>query len=252
MSDSFSFSDDEQSGSQKQDWEQAAEKAAQQQQKEQEEQQREKEEAERIAAEQALRNRKREMTNQTVELDEEAVERLQRKQREAQTAKLVNNFMNDSDDDSSAEHERRKQQNKISRNYELEDEFFAGGQKPKEEPKAEQSIKSEPMKLPKTLTEFEKYGDEMIEKIVATHKRENGQGNDALYMAMLKRIVRGVLKPMFVEDAKELSDVCAQIANELIASSKRNVKGKAKKPRNNKPQINTYKGNALDDDDDFM
>ena len=51
MSDSFSFSDDEESGNQKQDWEQAADQAAEQLKKEQEEQQKEKEEAERMAAE---------------------------------------------------------------------------------------------------------------------------------------------------------------------------------------------------------
>ena len=155
-----------------------------------------------------MRNRKRETTNQTVELDDEALERLERKNREAQTAKLANNFMNDSED-SSEEHERRKQKNKICRNYEMEDDFFAGGNKPKEADKASEKSAEQPMKLPVSVTDFEKYGDKMIEMIVATHKRENGQGNDALYMSMLKRIVRGVLKPMFVEDAKELSDVCA-------------------------------------------
>lgn len=129
----------------------------------------------------------------------------------------------------------------------MEDEFFAGGNKPKEEAKPAEKAE-QPMKLPVSVTDFEKYGDKMIEQIVATHKRENGHGNDALYMAMLKRIVRGVLKPMFVEDAKELSDVCAQVANELIAASKRNVKGKAKKAKNSKPQVNTYQGDPLDDD----
>ena len=80
----------------------------------------------------------------------------------------------------------------------------------------------------------------MIELIVATHKRGNGQDNDVLYMAMLKRIVRGVLKPLFQEDAKELADVCAQVANEQIAASKKIVKGKPRKAKNSKPQVNTY------------
>ena len=245
MSDSFSFSDDESSGNQKQDWEQAADQAAEQLKQEQEKQQQEKEEAERLAAEQALRNRKRETTNQTVELDEEAIERLELKKREAQNAKLANNFMHDSED-SDEIHERRKQQNKVRRNYDMEEEFLGGGEKPKPAEAAKPS--EQPMKLPVSVTDFEKYGDKMIEQIVATHKRENGQGNDALYMAMLKRIVRGVLKPMFVEDAKELSDVCAQVANELIAASKRTTKGRAKKAKNSKPQVNTYQGDPLDDD----
>lgn len=128
----------------------------------------------------------------------------------------------------------------------MEDDFFAGGNKPK--PKEEAKSSEQPMKLPVSVTDFEKYGDKMIEMIVATHKRENGQGNDAMYMAMLKRIVRGVLKPMFVEDAKELSDVCAQVANELIAASKRSTKGRPKKAKNSKPQVNTYQGDPLDDD----
>ncbi|CAL5991003.1 Translation_initiation factor eIF3 subunit [Hexamita inflata] len=228
----FSFSEEDGQPAEKQDWEIEAEQAELAQAQALQEAERLKQEELEKQNQEELRNRSRETCNVEIELDEEARIRLERRKREEQNVRLAQKFMQDSD--SEDEKAEKGQKKSIKRNYDLENEFFAV------EKKKEVEGEEKEEKMPTTQADFEKFADSLITKITSTHKRGQKQDNDVLYMMMLKRLVRGVLKPLYLEDAKELADVCAQVANEQIGANKASKKGVAKKAKNSKPAVSTH------------
>eukprot|EP00703_Trepomonas_sp_PC1_P000318 JAP96288.1 hypothetical protein TPC1_10428 [Trepomonas sp. PC1] len=234
----FSFSSEDDAP--KQDWELAAEKENEKLIQAQKEEQEKLEQEKELERQEQLKHRERENKERIeVELDEEARQRLNRKKREEQNQKLANNFLKQSSDEEDSD-QQKTQKKSIKRNYDLEDEFFATNTK--------KQTQNEENELPQTQSQFEKYADNIAQQITKTHVRGGGKDNDVMYLQMLKRIVKAALKPLYVEDAKEMSDFCAQIANEQIKTQKKVMKGTAQKAKNKKPTINTHKGDDLDED----
>lgn len=196
-------------------------------------------EKKRRAEEEAARNRerirKRERDNFTTgapELSEAAKARLDEKRRYEQNIVAASNMLRDddsSDDDDNGKVTKKpttgdkKKEKGQMRDYTLEDDFMGG------DPATCVSVGPKTIEQmdPTTIEQFDMFADAIIKKIVSTYKNDN----DVLYMHCLKRIIEGVLSPLYHEDAKELSDVCARISVEMYRkeADKKKKKGKAQK-----------------------
>lgn len=195
-------------------------------------------EQKRRAEEEAARNRekirKRERDSFTTgapELSETAKARLDEKRRYEQNIVAASNMLcdNDSSDDEGgkgpknpANGDKKKNDGQL-RDYTLEDNFMGG--------EIAEGVSSGPQSIeemsPASIEQFDAFADAIVKKLVSTYKNDN----DVLYMHCLKRIVEGALSPLYHEDAKELSDVCARISVEMYRkeAEKKKKKGKAQK-----------------------
>lgn len=205
-----------------------------------------------------LRNRDREHydgSDDGADLTADAKARMNRRMREQQSIDAARNMFKGASDDSDNEADKARGRG-VARDYTVENEFM----------KADGNFQSaagasiEGLQ-PQTIEQFETLADKIVLKMVSTLQRTKGGDNDVLYMAMFKRIIEGALGPMYPEDAKELSAVCARISadksREEAAKKKKKFQAAKAGSKSNKPQLNVggsatkfHKYDA--DDSDFI
>ncbi|TNJ27036.1 Translation initiation factor eIF3 subunit [Giardia muris] len=176
-----------------------------------------------------LRNREREVFSGSTPMDTgEGSHRVAARQRAEQSIDAAKRML---DDSSESEESATKKANKDQPGIRsLEDDFMhvEGAEKTMKSLKSIDDLPAE------TANDFDRLADRVVEKLRSTLKRTAREDNDVLYMACLKRIITGAVEPLYPEDVKELSDVCARISAEMY---RREQDKKKKKKGSGKPQI---------------
>lgn len=176
-----------------------------------------------------LRNREREVFSGTAAMDVgEGSQRVAARQRAEQSIDAAKRMLDDSSESDDQATKKGAQLQTGARS--LEDEFMhvEGAEK------VVKSVKSIDDLPAETANDFDRLADRIVEKLRSTLKRTAREDNDVLYVACLKRIITGVVEPLYPEDVKELSDVCARISAEMY---RREQEKKKKKKGSGKPQI---------------
>lgn len=213
-------------GSEAEAWESNANKLSKQKEEKEQAEKRHQKEEEAARNREKLRKRTREnFTGDVPELSETAKQRLDEKRRCEQNIIAASNMLQDDSSDGEKASGAVKKKAATLRDYTIEDEFMGGDDGAVVG--TTQGSKSIEQMEPKTIEQFDAFADAIVTKLVSTYQNDN----DVLYMHCLKRIVEGALSPLYHEDAKELSDVCARISAEMYRkeAEKKKKKGKAQK-----------------------
>lgn len=219
-------------GSEPEAWESNAMKLSKQNEEKEMAEQKKRDEEEAARNREKIRKRERDkFTTGAPELSETAKARLDEKRRYEQNIVAASNMLRDDDSSSDVDGKPTKKSNTGNKNkgqgnlrdYTLEDDFM-GGEATKDLSSGSKSIEEMD---PVSIEQFDTFANAIVKKLVSTYKNDN----DVLYMHCLKRIVEGALSPLYHEDAKELSDVCARISAEMYRkeAEKKKKKGKAQK-----------------------
>lgn len=218
-------------GSEPEAWESNAIKLSKQNEEKEKAEQKKRAEEEAAKNREKIRKRERDsFTTGAPELSAAAKARLDEKRRYEQNIVAASNMLHD--DDSSDDNGKavkkpvagdKKKEKGQMRDYTLEDDFMGGDAATY----ASSESKTIEQMDPTSIEQFDTFADAIVQKLVSTHKNDN----DVLYMHCLKRIVEGALSPLYHEDAKELSDVCARISAEMYRkeAEKKKKKGKPQK-----------------------